>query len=102
MPPDQRKYEHNCGSCVFLEHYNGCDLFFHLHRGTGRVTLKARFGDDMNDYESWGGVMPPPKDWHYADALGRAYDASHELDLFSSIHKYEPILNKRGRLWAMK
>jgi len=70
-------FKHHCPKekCRFLGHYDGHDLYAHRH-GSGRLTVKARHGDGLNDFLSWGGVMPP-KEGH----LLRAYKLAKERGL---------------------
>lgn len=80
-------YKHNCAQCIYLGtsgkvEDKPTDLYVHHHR-SGRITIKARHGHEPNEYASWGGAMPPPKDCH--PALHKAYAAAVALDLIPRI-----------------
>jgi hypothetical protein len=94
----QCNFAHTFGEDAFLGFVDGHDLWFHIHRGSGRVTLFARYGHEKNDFFSWGGPMPPPDDCDGHEILLVAYNIAVNKDLFSAITCYDPIKNKRGRV----
>jgi hypothetical protein len=58
----QPKFEHDCDSCKFLDHYMGCDLYLCDGR-KGRApyrSLIARHSDEPSDYSSGPEYHYPP------------------------------------------
>jgi hypothetical protein len=46
------KYSHYCHDCKFIGTYDGCDLYFCKTCGKYQPTVVARYGDEIEKYQT--------------------------------------------------